>query len=151
MKYQEKMTRFEKSEQRATKLEEALAGSGLYLYENRSRHADLTLPRPTKSGLRVIGPKKQFQGDDYYMQLVRTGSLRLIKELQSPQQEAAMKEEKLILDQPGTVTTAGPVEHVVQPAQPLPLSEGEAKGATPPDVLINENPVDDDGFVIVED
>jgi hypothetical protein len=146
MKYQQKMTRFEKSEMKSQKLEEALAGSGLYLYENRSNAADLTLPKPTKSGRRIIGPKEQFQGDSYFMQLVRTGNLRLIKELQSPQQEALM-EEKLILDQPSTVTSDGVVEQVVQPTPKRQLQENKGK-TKHADVLINESPVDD-SFVIV--
>jgi len=147
MKYQQKMTRFEKSEMRSQKLDEALAGNGLYLYENRSNAADLTLPKPTKSGRRVIGPKEQFQGDSYFMQLVRTGNLRLIKELQSPQQEASM-EEKLILDQPSTVTSEGVVEQVVQPTPKRQLQENKGKSKNQTEVLINESPVDD-SFVIV--
>lgn len=147
MKYQQKMTRFEKSEMKSQKLEEALMGSGLYLYENRSKQAELTLPKPTKSGRRVIGPKEQFQGDSYFMQLVRTGTLSLIKELQSPQQEALMEEQKLILDQPVTVTTDGVVENVVQASPKRQLQENKGKSKNP-DVLINESPVDD-SFVIV--
>lgn len=154
MKYQDKMTRIEKRQMHSKILEESLAGSGLYLYENNS-DADLTLPRPTKSGRREIGAREQFQGDDYFLQLVRSGNLRLIKELQAPgQEESTMeKEEKLILDQPDTVTNEGKVENVAQPQTPLqePCNEGEACcGGEKPDVLINEGPVDD-GFVIVED
>lgn len=149
MKYQQKMTRFEQKEVRSKKLEEALAGEGLYLYRNAHK-ADVTLPRPTKSGRRIIGPNEEFQGDNYYMQLVRTGELRFVRELQSPQQqEAAMNKEKLILDQPDTVTSEGTVEHVSQSEPVQPLQEGGEQEKK--DVLINEAPVDDDGFVIVED
>ncbi len=154
MKYNKKMNRYEKRQMQSDNLKAALAGKGLYLYENNS-DADLTLPRPTNSGRREIGPREQFQADDYFLQLVRTGNLKLIKELQSPNQEEATmeKEEKLILDQPDTVTNEGTVENVAQPGEPC--SEGDAccGGGTgnQPDVLINESPADDDGFVILED
>ena len=155
MKYQDKMNRYEKSQMQSQRLQDALAGEGLYLYENNS-DADLTLPRPTKSGRREIGPREQFQGDDYYLQLVRTGNLRLIKELQSPNQEEIVtenKEEKLILDQPDTVTTEGTVENVAQPQQPCNQGDaccgGQDNQQPQPDVLINESP-EDDSFVIVE-
>ena len=166
MKYQEKMNRYEKKQLQSKILDEALAGKGLYLYENNS-DADLTLPRPTQSGRREIGPREQFQGDDYYMQLVKTGFLRLIKELQSPTpaeppqpkieqlNEVAMtdkKEEKLILDQPDTITNEGTVENVAQPQQQC--DQGSSccggTGQPKPEVLLNEDPIDD-GFVIVED
>ncbi len=147
MKYR-KLNKYEKKREQVNQLEAALHGEGLYLYENHSP-SDLTLPRPTKSGLRLVGAGKQFQGDNYFMQLVRSGHLRLIKELQSPEQERAImaeQEEKLILDQPDTVTPKGKVEHVVdqEPLQRL----NEADSEEQPEVLLNEQP---DGFVIVGD
>jgi hypothetical protein len=151
MKYR-KMNKYEKKAWKHEKLEDDMSGNGLYLYENHSE-ADLSLPRPTKSGLRSVGPKSQFQGDDYYMQLVRNGHLRLIKVLQTPEQEQALQEatveqERLILDQPETITEHGEIEHVINTNTPVQkLHEG---GDQPqPDVLLNEGPVDD-GFVIVE-
>jgi hypothetical protein len=74
----------------------------------------------------------------------------LIKELQSPAKEkAAMAEEKLILDQPDTVTQKGTVEHVVDQDVPVQkLNEADSEEQT--EVLLNESPVDD-GFVIVGD
>ena len=172
MKYQDKLNRYEKKTLNAKILEESLHGEGLYLYENNS-DAQLTLPRPTKSGLRIIGARAQFQGDNYYMQLVRSGHLRFIKELESPEAQKTNleskeetevvaetevatdqlnevnmeKEEKLILDQPETVTTEGTVENVA--AKPE-CSEGTKCDGKKPDVLLNEDPVDD-GFLIIED
>jgi hypothetical protein len=150
MKYR-KFNRLEKKEVRSQMLENALHGEGLYLYRNNT-NADLTLPRPTKSGIRSVGAGKEFQGDNYYMQLVRSGMLRLVKELQSPQQEnmlteVNMNEDKLILDQPDMVTEHGKVEHVVStPVQKLNETQEDAKKK--PDVLLNEGPVEG-GFVIV--
>jgi len=147
MKYR-KFNKYEKKEEQARAVAQAMHGEGLYLFENNS-DATLTLPRPTKSGVRVVGARKQFQGDNYYMQMVRSGFLRLIKELQAPQQEeqVMLNEEKLILDQPDTITQRGKVEHVVDknvPAQRLHEQDSDEQ----PEVLLNEGPVDD-GFVIV--
>ncbi len=150
MKYR-KMNKYEKKAWQHEKLENDMHGEGLYLYENHSE-ADMTLPRPTKSGLRSVGPKSQFQGDNYYMQMVRNGHLRLIKELQSPEQERAAREEamedKLILDQPETITEHGEIEHVINANTPVQkLHEDDNQPQT--DVLLNEGPVED-GFFIVE-
>lgn len=152
MKYR-KFNKYEKKEVRSEMIANALHGEGLYLYRNGSKTSTLTLPRPTASGLRTVAPNCEFQGDNYYMQLVRQGLLRLVKEIQSPEQqraaltEATHVEEKLILDQPDTVTTEGKVEQVVKnkkAAQKL----HEAGGSKEPDVLLNEAPVEG-GFVIV--
>lgn len=151
MKYR-KFNKYEKKEVRAQQLENALHGEGMYLYRNNTK-ADLTLPRPTRSGLRSIGVNAEFQGDNYYMQLVRTGYLRLVKEIQSPEQERTVLSEatnmdKLILDQPDTITEQGKVEHVVNKNTPVQkLHEGDKDKQ--PDVLLNEGPVND-GFVIVQ-
>lgn len=145
MKYR-KFNKYEKKEVQAAVIREANKGEGLYLYESRL-NGDLRLSRPTKSGIRVIGPKQQFQGDNYYMQFVRTGELRLIKELQSPEQEKLMNEQKLILDQPDRVTHQGKTEQVVDKATPR-QKLNEKSDEPQPDVLLNEGPVDD-GFVIV--
>lgn len=160
MKYR-KFNKYERKENNRAHMEKSLHGEGLYLYENNTS-GDLTLPKPTNSGLREVGPKQQFQGDNYYMQLVRVGHLRLIKELQSPAAERAVNEtvtseennmtqpEKLILDQPETVTEQGQVEHVQSPTPNQPMNEGGEGDQPKKDVLINESPVDD-GFVIVGD
>jgi hypothetical protein len=165
MKYR-KFNKFEKKEVRSQMLANALHGEGIYLYRNNTK-ADLTLPRPTKSGTRVVGAGKEFQGDNYYMQLVKQGMLRLVKEIQSPEQQYAEEvkseeklvidqqlnegvkmEEKLILDQPDTVTEKGKVEHVVsKPAKKLNEQKGGEKEKQQ-DVLLNEGPVEG-GFVIV--
>ena len=54
-----------------------------------------------------------------------------------------MQEQKLIVDQPETVTAEGTVEHVIPTAGLKPLAEGhpgeEQKAKT--DVLLNEDPL----------
>lgn len=154
MKYR-KFNRYEKKEVRAQQIENTLHGEGLYLYQN-STSADLALPRPTKSGIRSVGPKMQFQGDNYYMQLVKGGFLRLVKEIQSPEQQRKANnnevkmEEKLILDQPDIITESGKVEHVVKniPVQKLTENQKNKKNQ-PVDVLLNENK-NGESFVIVQ-
>lgn len=150
MKYR-KFNKYEKKEVQKEILANALHGEGMYLFENNTK-ADLGLPRPTRSGIRSVGPKQQFQGDNYYMQMVKQGHLRLIKVLQTPEEEraaelkeATMQTEKLILDQPDTITEHGKIEHVVaSPVRKLDESGDQAQ----PDILLNESP--DDGFVIVQ-
>ena len=151
MKYR-KFNKFEKKEMRSQMIQNALAGEGLYLYRNNTQ-ADITLPRPTNSGLRVLEKSAEFQGDNYYMQMVRSGLLRLVKELQSPEsqrkalEESKMNEQKLILDQPDMITEQGKVEHVVSNQKPV-QKLNEQNKEKQPDILLNEDPVDS-GFVIV--
>ncbi len=152
MKYR-KFNRYERAEVRAEQIQNALHGEGIYLYQNNT-NADLSLPRPTRSGLRSVGPREQFQGDNYYMQLVKAGLCRLIKEIQSPTQqlaainEATNMEQKLILDQPDVITEQGRIEHVVHKTTPV-QKMNEAGKQEQPNVLINEQSIDD-GFVIVQ-
>lgn len=152
MKYR-KFNKYEKKEVRHEMLENALHGEGLYLFRNNTK-ADLTLPRPTRTGLRSLAPGKEFQGDNYYMQMVRTGMLRLVKEIQSPEQqrqielnEAKIMEDKLILDQPDKITNEGTVEQVIKGTPKQNLNEGDSQSPKP-DILLNEGPVEG-GFVIV--
>lgn len=154
MKYR-KFNKYEKKEVQAQVLANALHGEGLYLFQNNT-NADLTLPRPTKSGLRIVGPKQQFQGDNYYMQLVKTGYVRLVKEIQSPAaQKAALTqtevkvEEKLLLDQPDMITEQGKVEHVVNKNTPLQKLNEQKGKEKQPEVLLNEGPASD-GFVVLQ-
>ena len=151
MKYR-KFNRYEKKEVRKAAIAAALAGAGRYIFENSSQHAELTLPRPTKTGVRKVAAGDQFQGDDYYMQLVKTGELRLVEVLQTAEEEETlMNEQKLILEQPEIVTGSGPVEHVVAAPAPkqAPVNETAAQPKQAP-VLLNEGP-GDDGFVIVDE
>lgn len=155
MKYR-KFNRYEKKEVQSQVLQNALAGEGIYIYRNNTK-GQLTLPRPTRSGVRTIGIKQEFQGDNYYMQLVRSKDLILVKTLQTPEQERlaseqqtlneATMEDKLILDQPDRVTNKGKVEHVVDKTTPKQkLNENDKEPA--PEILLNEGPVEG-GFVIV--
>jgi len=142
-----KLSKYEAKEYRKKKLEHALHGEGLYVYRNASK-ADLLLPKPAKNGVKLVGPGKEFQGDSYFMEMVKTNAIRLVKTLITPEQERGlMAEEKLILDQPDTVTTQGKVEHVVTQTNPQVKPLTEEKGCCGnckenKEVLINEDPMD---------
>ena len=138
------MARFDKYERRLLrekKLEQSMHGEGLYIYQNNTK-GELDLGRATKSGKKKLQIGEQFQGDNYYMGLVKTHDLKYIKEIMTPQQEKdnMMKEQKLILDQPDIVTEKGKVEHVLAPTPMQPLNDSMANKLKP-DVLITEDPM----------
>jgi len=148
------ISKYERRELRAAKLEKALHGQGLYVYENNSG-GDLILPKATSSGHKKVGAGQQFQGDDYFMSMVRMNELKLVKTLVTPQQESKMKmeqlekeqEQKLLLDQPDTIKGVGKVEYVVPSDAPLneaPTPAQPIAGATEQsdEMLINEDPID---------
>ena len=152
MKYSQRMNRHERREMQATRLATSLGGSGIYVYENNT-DGDLKLPKATASGLRVIGPRKRFQGDSYFMKWVGhpMNLLRFIEEIvpkgapanQETIKEGTMPTEKLILDQPDTVTTKGKIEHVVETApKAMPINDAVAPAQSLPEVLLTENPLD---------
>jgi len=154
MRYGKRLNKYERKEVREKKLKMDMAGGGRYIYENNS-DAELTLPKPTASGLRKVGPRQQFQGDDYYMQWVGsphnilrfmdtiTEEDEIIEEDEVIGEGVEENMEKLILDQPDTVTEQGKVEHVVEsplvPTQPLNDSNENKEDA---EVLLNEDPLD---------
>ncbi len=149
MKYGAKMNRYEKKQYQQAKYAQDMAGTGLFVFENNT-DADLTLPRPTATGLRMIGPRKRFQGDSYYLKLVGSpmNLLRLIEELKPKDGPATVLSEeknmndKLILDQPDQITTSGKVEHFVDNKVPSkPLNDAN-QNRQMPEILINENPLD---------
>jgi hypothetical protein len=152
MKYSAKLNRHERRIAQAEKLKNSLSGTGLYIYENNT-DGDLKLPKATASGVRHIGPRKRFQGDSYFMKWVGhpMNLLRLIEEVvpkmttaqiaEKIAQENNMSNDKLILDQPDTVTTKGKVEHVVADTDPQPLHDSNENKATP-EILLTENPLD---------
>ena len=138
--------KYAKSQTREMKLairEQAMHGEGLYVYRNNTS-GSLDLPKATASGMKHIQPGGEFQGDDYFMSLVKTNELKFVRTIITPQQqkEAQMQQEKLLLDQPDTVTPDGKVEHVVV-TTPVPLNETTPAASGPKkDVLINEDPME---------
>lgn len=149
MRYGKRLNRQQKREMQTLKLKNSLSGSGVYVYENNS-DADLSLPKPTASGVRIVGPRKRFQGDSYFMSWVGPpmNLLKLVEVVvpQSPQKfanEETEMENKLILDQPDTVTQSGKVEYVVagDPAVKQ-LNDNVDPTKKVPEVLLTEDPLD---------
>lgn len=141
-----KLSKYEAREYRKKKLERALKGEGLYVFRNASK-ADLFLPKPAQNNVKMVPPGGEFQGDSYFLEMVKTNQIRLVRVLISPEEERKSKmEEKLIVDQPDTITQEGKVEHVVV-KEVKPLNEtgnccGKCENIKPVDVLINEDPMD---------
>lgn len=147
MKYN-KFNRFERAENRKAKIADALKGEGVYVFANNTK-GDLQLAKPPiKGGVRVgsmtlIPRGAQFQGDSYFLSMLRTNELRLIETLISPEDQRSniMQEQKLLLNQPDRVTTKGTVEQVVPCQPPQALNEGQPSSRQPQDILINEDPM----------
>lgn len=150
-----KLTKYEKREVNAEKLKNNMGGSGIYIYENNT-DGDLKLPKATDSGIRMIGPRKRFQGDSYFMSWVGNpmNLLRLVevvkpKTIPTQQtqdiinEDVMSSEKKLILDQPDTITSSGKIERVVVSPEQQPLND--ATNPTPQkkqEVLLTEDPLD---------
>lgn len=84
-----KFNRYERKQIQQEKLAASLAGTGLYVFKNPSRTGTLTLPKPTASGRRTVGPGEEFQGDSYFMNLVHTQDLLKIRTIMTPEQQKA--------------------------------------------------------------
>lgn len=144
-----KPNRYERRQIQEQRVKESLSGSGVYIYENNS-DGDLSLPKPTQSGVRSVGPRKRFQGDSYYMRWVGPplNLLRLIEEVlpqtkETDNKEKEMSEKKLILDQPDIINNQGKVEHVLVDQTPQQaLNDSTDANEKKPEVLLNESPVD---------
>ena len=142
MRIQEKkLNKYQSQQERSDRMERIQHGEGLFVYKNRT-NGDLSLPKPTQSGQKVVGPGQEWQGDNYYMAMVPQEAI-IVRTIITPQQQKEMKmqEEKLILDQPDKVTTEGMVEHVVKKI-PESLNEVEEDQTLKSDTLINEDPMD---------
>lgn len=79
MRYSNKKSK----EKKQLRVQNLMAGEGVFIYENNT-DADLSLPKPSIEGFKVIGPRKRFKGDSYFMSLVKTPVclLRLIEQVE---------------------------------------------------------------------
>lgn len=153
MRLRPRMNKYERREMQQEKKRKDLSGSGLMVYENNTG-GELTLPKKTDAGISVVGPHKRFQGDSYFMKMVGfpLNMLKLIEVISPARtetiEEEQMPEEKLILDQPDTITHHGKIEHVAhKPCEVKPLNDNAEQQ---PDVLLNEYPLDPlDGVEII--
>ena len=69
--------------QQLAKRQHDLSGTGAYLFENNTK-GDFHLPRPTKDGVRVVKFGGQFEGDSYYFGLLKSGEIKLVRNLTEP-------------------------------------------------------------------
>lgn len=133
--------KYEAIASRHAEIEACQSGKGWYIYRNRTK-GDLYLPKKTKAGEKVIQSGRTWEGDDYYMQLVKSHEATLVKVVTTPE-EAKMQEQKLILDQPDVITEQGAVERVLAPAPTEldSLNETPAKAPEQKEVLLTEDPL----------
>jgi len=136
------MNKYERRAEREQQIKIALHGEGLYEYIN-NRKGELNLPKVAANGIKRVAPGKTFEGDSYFMQMVKTNDLRLVREIISPEQERInmQEQQKLILDQPDTITNEGKIEHVVT-QKPQKMNEQAPQLKTAPEVLLNEDPME---------
>jgi hypothetical protein len=121
-------------ERQKEKAQRALAGEGLYIYQNLTA-AELILPRPTRSGRRSVGPREKFMGDSLYKTMREVACLQEV--------EAPMPNDQLLITEiPPAVTATGTVEYVVQPSGQKPISEDKDAEKVTEDVLLNETPLE---------
>jgi hypothetical protein len=163
-------TKYEKMAERKELLAHHLKGRGLFRFRNRNS-GTLELPKPgisvlTGEAITVIGPvdprvpgSGEWDGDDYFMQLLTTRNAILVKTIHAPDEdkiieesiveEATEMEKKLILDQPDQITANGPVEHVIQSEEAKPLNEHRPSPKEQVEILLTEDPMD--GLEILND
>jgi hypothetical protein len=92
----------------------------MYMFKNFNRE-EIRLPEPNRDGQTIIAPNGEFVGDGRFFPLLRSGQLKLVKEVEIP-----MSESKLITEQPPTITQQGQVEYVVDSGKNL--TENKKKG-----------------------
>lgn len=130
---------------RAQKRKADLSGKGIYVFRNNTS-GELFLPRATKSGITKVRRGEEFQGDDYYMFMVRVGELRLVRTIEHPPSETINEntnmDNKLITEQPPVVTNDGVVEFVEPAKGQKRLNESDPNKSQPDDILLTENPLD---------
>jgi hypothetical protein len=138
-----KMSKYDKANMRQEKLRQAMSGSGIYLFKNNTS-GELDLPKmPLEGTSRKIPKGKEFLGDSYFLQMLNTNDLRLVRIIED--KDAPMAD-KLITEQPPVVTDAGKVEFVINdPKKKLNEDGGKEKSK---DVLLTEDPMG--GVVIVD-
>jgi len=134
------------------KAADAVKGDGVYLFVNNTR-GDLSLPKAPLKGPNPVPPGRTFEGDSYFMCLLKTNDVRLIEVIRPaaatlPAAPAMTliterKEnmpQKLILDQPETFTNQGKIEHTVPDGPNVKLNENQP-AQKPADRLLTEDPL----------
>jgi hypothetical protein len=147
MKSGRKANKLERIEQKRKAVEYHQAGTGMYLFRNRSAVASLDLPKVSADGKKWIGPGQTWKGDSYFMSMVPREAV-LVESLCENNKEETKVEERLILDQPEQITSAGKVEHEVSDELPK-VVESSPKAGKSKERLITEDPLS--GVTIIRD
>jgi len=126
----------------------------LYIFEN-NKTWDYSLPKKSLCGRKLIPPKGRFKGDEYFLQFVKSGDIKLVEAIAPKVNPAPSvntlnentqqgdKMEKLILDQPDKVTQHGKTESVVVNTNPNQVIKDHNSSNQPQtDVLLVESPMD---------
>lgn len=154
------LTKFEKIDQQKAKEEAYFYGEGVYVFQNNTK-GEIILEKPPLKNFssyeeksKRVAPGGRFEGDNYFMKMVRNNELRLINVIEEPpvKKEVIMKEhneEKLILDQPETFTSEGQVEHVTKKDTRFKKKINENAQAKKPEVLLTEDPMG--GIEVISD
>jgi hypothetical protein len=111
--------------------------SETYIFQNNT-NGDLNLPKPAKDGRLKVGINELFEGDKYFLELVKP-PLSLLKYIGQKKNEEKMAE-SLILDQPDVITSNGKVEQTVLDDSSIIKKENENKNKK--EVLLTEQPID---------
>jgi len=131
--------KLERSEAKKKTIEHRQAGTGMYLFRNRSSVASLDLPKASADGQKWIGPGQTWRGDSYFLGMVPREAV-LVEEIKQTAEESPKMEKKLILDQPDQITTSGKLEHSVA-EENFPLNEESPQEAEAKERLITEDPL----------
>jgi hypothetical protein len=142
-----KSNRLERAEQRRQAVAYHQAGTGMYLFKNRSAVASLELPKPSADGKKWVEPGQTWKGDSYFLSMVPREAT-MVECLSEQTKEEAKMPEKLILDQPDQVTSSGKVEHAVA-QEDLPINEVSPQESNTKERLITEDPMA--GVTIIRD
>jgi hypothetical protein len=141
-KQKKRITRLEAIERNKEIVKQRQQGEGLYVFKNRTQ-GTLFLSKPTATGKRTVEPNETWEGDDYYLKTMVPREaivVSVLKQPNQPEENQAMNEEKLILDQPDKVTSEGKIEHVV--AKNKPINENMPANPSQTEVLLTEDPLE---------
>ena len=147
MKTNKKSNKLERADQKRKSVEYHQAGTGMYIFRNRSSVASLALPKPSADGKKWVEPGQTWKGDSYYMSMVPREAI-LVESLCETIKEEVKVQEKLILDQPDQITSGGRVEHAVADENAQ-INEAPQEERKSKEKLLTEDPLA--GVTIIRD
>lgn len=146
-----KSNKYERTEQKRKLVEYHQGGTGIYRFRNRSSVASLELPKPSLDGKKWIQPNGTWEGDSYFLSMVPKDAILVEAISVGDANKESRMPEKLILDQPDTVTVVGKVEQTVVQDE-LSLNETNPKeedNNSLKEKLLTEDPLS--GVTIIRD